>query len=77
MGSGHQQAIFTIDISEKDFIAYYTGIVKNIVVRSEDGRTVQFPANLLQQFVGRTGVKGRFRICYGENNKLLSISRIG
>ena len=76
MSSHPQELFFSIDITESDFLAYYTGKVKNIIVRSEDNRTIQFPANLLQQFVSHIGVKGRFKICYSKDNKLLSINRV-
>jgi len=75
MSIGSQEVFFTINITEYDFIAYYKGTVKNIIVRSEDGRTIQFPAHLLQQFVSTSGVSGRFKISFGADNKLISIIR--
>ena len=75
MSSDSQESFFSIDIKENEFISYYSGKVKNIIVRSEDNKTIQFPAQLLQQFVSHSGIKGRFRIRYGKNHKLLSIDR--
>ena len=75
MSSASQEVFFTININEYDFIAYYKGTAKNVIVRSEDGRIIQFPARLLQQFVSSSGVSGRFKISYGADNKLISIIR--
>lgn len=71
-----REVFFNINISEHDFIAYYKGVVKNIIVRSEDGRTIQFPAHLLQKFTSHSGVKGRFKINYGADNRLVAITRV-
>jgi len=76
MADGSQRVYFNIDISEHEYIDYYRGKAKNVIVTTEDNRTIQFPARLLQQFVQHTGIKGRFRIIYSSENKLISIDRV-
>jgi len=46
------------------------------LVVSEDGRSLKFPAALLQKFVTHGGVRGRFEISFNEQNKLVGMRRI-
>lgn len=67
---------FVLHITPAQYQAYYLGEAKNIVVKTEDGRNLQFPANAMQKFVGHDGIHGRFRIAFDENNKLIGVSRL-
>ncbi|HEC29072.1 MAG TPA: DUF2835 family protein [Gammaproteobacteria bacterium] len=66
---------FDLDISRDEFIYYYNGTVKNILVTTMENKKVQFPASMVQKFVDHYGVRGRFKIIYDNNNKLISINR--
>lgn len=48
-----------------------------MAVKSFDGRNIQFPAKVLQQFVTREGVNGTFEMEFDVNNKFVAIRRIG
>lgn len=67
---------FDLDISKEQFLQYYQGDVSYVMVTTSDNMTVQFPAHFIRKFVSHTGIKGRFRIIYDENNKLVSISKV-
>ncbi len=67
---------FRIAISADEYLAYYQGKAQAVVVRSEDNRTIRFPANAIREFVTRDGVFGRFEITFDENNKLIAIQSI-
>lgn len=67
---------FSLDISSERYLAYYQGSAKFVWVVSEDGRSLKFPAALLQKFVTHAGVQGRFEISFNAQNKLVGMRRI-
>lgn len=67
---------FALSIPGDVYLSYYEGAARAVVVNSFDGRSIQFPANLLRQFVTRDGIEGVFEIDFDENNKFVSIRRI-
>lgn len=67
---------FVLHITPEQYQAYYQGAAKNIVVKTEDGRNLQFPANAMQKFITHDGIHGRFKIAFDKNNKLLGVSRL-
>lgn len=71
-----QGIIINIDISADEYLKLYKGQAKDVVTRAMDGRTVRFPASILQPFVQRSGVKGRFRIVFDSKGKFQGIERV-
>lgn len=66
---------FSINISSLDFLPYYEGRVRDIVVTSDQGLRVQFPAMHLRPFLTRSGISGRF--CLQTNQgKFVSLTKI-
>ncbi len=70
------RVIIELDISGGQYLEWYKGIVRNIIAKSREGLTVQFPAGVLQQFVTSDGVQGVFRLTYDEDNKFVSIEKL-
>ncbi|MDQ7048836.1 MAG: DUF2835 family protein [Enterobacterales bacterium] len=68
-------ATFDLNISAIDLEKYYRGQVQNILVTSDQGLKVKFPANLLQPHVSHFGVKGRFILEYEQQGKAISLKR--
>jgi hypothetical protein len=68
---------FRLSIPADEYLSYYQGVAKQVVVRAEDGRRLRFPANAIQKFVSREGVYGLFEIRFDANNKLIGIERVG
>lgn len=68
---------FDLSIPADEYQRLYRGTVKDVIAIAHDGRRVRFAARLLRPFVGRTGIKGRFRILTDENNCFLDIEKIG
>lgn len=68
----------TVDlaISPSDYMLFYGGHIKQVVARTPEGRTVRFPANILQHVVGHEGIYGRFDIDFDDQGRFLSISRV-
>lgn len=75
--TSRQEVIFSLAISADDYLHYYQGKAKYVLANSQDGRKIKFPAGVLQQFLTHDGVSGRFRLCFDDNNKLISIEKIG
>ncbi|MFQ5487120.1 MAG: DUF2835 domain-containing protein [Gammaproteobacteria bacterium] len=67
--------VFSLNISSEQYLRYYRGTARFIVARSADGRTVKFPAGILQQFLTRDGIRGVFILRHDENNRFLAIER--
>ena len=67
---------FSLRVSSEQYLAYYQGIAKNIIVRAHNGQTVQFPANLLQPFLTHGGIEGGFILQVDDQNKFLGIKKI-
>lgn len=63
-------------LSTDKMLAYYEGKVKYIIARDNQGVRIQFPAEVLRQFVTSAGVYGNFSILVDENNKFVEISRV-
>lgn len=73
----NQQIRFRLAISAEDYLAYYQGAAKAVVVRAEDGRRVRFPAGALQPFITHQGIHGRFELRFDARHKLQALRRIG
>ncbi len=67
---------FTLHFSADEYLQYYEGVAKSIQVRSCCGKTIQFPADKMRDFVLKEGVHGTFIMQLDENNKFLSIRRL-
>ena len=67
---------FNLDISHEQCLLYYQGTIHHVMVTTDDNIKIQFPAQFIHKFVRQDGVRGRFRLVFDENNKLLSLDRI-
>lgn len=72
----NKEMVFSLNISADAYIQYYQGKVKHVVVRAWGGKTIQFSAGLLREFVTHEGVRGNFVIRFDENNKLIGMQRV-
>ncbi|OPX56668.1 Protein of unknown function [Oceanospirillum multiglobuliferum] len=71
-----QEYVFSISVSAEEYMSYYSGQVRNVIVHDTYGRRVQLPANVFRPFVTHNGIHGRFRVTVGDNHKLQGIERI-
>ena len=65
-----------IQISAEDYLAHYQGFAREVVARAEDGRIIRFPSNILQPFITRSGINGRFVISFDKDNRYIGIRAI-
>lgn len=67
---------FSLSISAEEMQRYYRGEASSVIVLSDKGLRLRFPAILLRSFVGPSGITGRFEIEYDDQGKLLNLRQI-
>lgn len=73
--TSHQVEV-QLNITQDEFLRWYSGVAQQVSCHALDGRTVRFPANLLQPFITHEGVYGLFKISFDEKGKFLDIERL-
>ncbi|MEO0444122.1 MAG: DUF2835 domain-containing protein [Pseudomonadota bacterium] len=64
-----RQVIVSLKIDADEYLKLYRGTAKSVYTHGHDGQSIRFPANILQPFVTRDGVKGTFRIVFDKENR--------
>lgn len=67
------ELIIDLDITPGQMTQYYRGLIHVVQARAVNGKTVQFPAWVLQKVVAQDGVHGRYRLLFDDNNKLIGL----
>lgn len=71
-----KEIYFTLDISPDQYLRYYKGTARTIVVTGSTGIRVKFPAGALRKHVTNEGIKGKFVIRFDAENKLIGVERV-
>lgn len=66
---------FSINMTIQEFFPYYQGKVQSIIVRSNEGVRVEFPAMHLRNYITASGIKGQFCL-QTKDNKFLSLQKV-
>ncbi|ASP49573.1 DUF2835 domain-containing protein [Cognaticolwellia beringensis] len=66
---------FNLNITSQEYLPYYQGKIQSIIVRSEQGVKVEFPAMHLRKYLTGNGIKGHFCL-QTQNNKFLSLDKL-
>ena len=66
---------FSLNITANEFLPYYQGTIKNVVVTTTQGIKVQFPAMHLRKHLTASGINGYFCL-QTQQNKFLSLSKL-
>jgi hypothetical protein len=67
---------FRLSITADTFAAYYRGRVRQVQVRSSDGRLVRFPASALRRFLTHAGIDGEFELTFDQRGRLIDLKRL-
>jgi len=67
---------FSVNVPYIQCEALYSVTTPTVVMRAEDGTSIQVPSNRLRQFITSQGVKGRFRLVIDESNKIKAFERL-
>lgn len=68
--------IVDLTISADEYIKHYQMTRAVVTAKSRDGRSVRFPANILQRFVMHDGIKGSFKIVFDDKGKFKKIEKM-
>lgn len=71
-----QQLVVDLVITADEYSKLYSGAAKSVFARARDGRSVRFPAKILQPFVTHTGIRGSFVIHFDQSAKFQGITRL-
>ena len=71
------QYFFRLNISYQSFEQLYRTPNTVVKVREEGGRMLQIPAMRFVPFFSQLGVRGRFEMILGDNNKLEQLQQVG
>jgi hypothetical protein len=67
---------FHLSITAEQYLDYYRGAVRHVLVRCATGQNVQFPASLLRQFVTPEGICGHFALTCDEHHRHSRLERL-
>jgi hypothetical protein len=67
---------FHLRITADQYLDYYRGTARHVIVRCCTGENVQFPASLLQQFVTPDGIRGEFALTCDDNHRNPRLQRL-
>ena len=67
---------FSLDLSSDEYLRYYKSQARHVLVQSNEGLTIRFPAEHLRPFVGHEGVHGRFELESTSDGKFVSLVKL-
>lgn len=70
------QIIVDLNISRDEWLKIYRGQTNLVYAKTRDGRSIQFPANILSQYTTHFGIQGSFVIYFDDNGKFQSIFKL-
>jgi hypothetical protein len=70
-----QEIVIDLRITKDEWLKIYRGHTQLVRATSRDGRSIQFPANILSKYTTHDGIAGSFVIRFDENGKFTSISQ--
>ncbi|TYL47519.1 DUF2835 domain-containing protein [Marinomonas sp. IMCC 4694] len=70
------KVVLNVALSALKYEAMYTGLAKNLVASSTDGRKIQLPLSAFQRFVTHQGIYGFFEVEFDDSNKLISVTKV-
>jgi hypothetical protein len=68
--------IVDLSIPRDEWLKIYRGVTKIVYARSRDGRSIQFPCNILSNYTTHSGVHGSFAIEFDAQGKFQHIHPI-
>lgn len=71
-----QKILVDLKIDREEWLRLYRGETRTVFARTRDGRSVQFPANILNPYVLHGGIEGSFLIQFDDAGKFQSIAKV-
>lgn len=70
------EIVFDLQLPAEEYLRVYKGSARDVVTRALDGRTVRFPAQILQPYLLHSGIFGRFRISFDRDGRFQKIDKL-
>lgn len=70
------EVIVSLSITAEEYLKHYQGSARSVYAQTVEGRSVRFPANILQPFVTHDGISGTFKIQFNSSNRFKGIKRL-
>ena len=70
------EVVVDLQLSRDKYLQLYKSYARSVQTIGRDGRSIRFPASILQPFVDHEGVRGTFLICFDDDNKFKKINRL-
>lgn len=67
----------TLTINTQEFARLYQGHTHDVICTTRDGRTVQFPATVLRQFLTHNGIYASLRASLAQTIDFLKLKNWG
>ena len=74
---GCKEYKFYLDISKEDLIHVYQGSIHKLRAKTTSNLVIELDANHLRRFTTRSGIKGWFVLTTTNQNKFISLEKIG
>ncbi|PJG58651.1 DUF2835 family protein [Aeromonas cavernicola] len=71
-----KQFTFRLSLSSEEIMLMYQGHVRRLVVRCEQGLTLELALEKLRPFISISGVHGYFRLNTQDDHRFVSLERI-
>ena len=76
MPDNSQRLRFHLNLSYEQYLAFYQGVTKTIMVKADDGRNISFPGSNIQRYLTKTGIQGYFEMELTTQNKFIGIKKL-
>jgi len=73
----HKVYRFRMKLTARECQEYYKGLFTSVQVLTHTGLRLQLPAHHIRTFVTPQGVEGYFELLLDNNNKFISLQKIG
>ena len=70
------EVVVDLQLSRGKYLQLYKTYARSVQTIDREGRSVRFPASILQPFVNHEGVRGTFLIRFDNNKKFQQIERL-
>lgn len=67
---------FHLTLSSEEYLDYYRGTARSVLVHLSNGSSIQFPASLLKEFVTSGGIQGDFVLTCDDDLKNAKLKRL-
>ena len=71
-----RQYTFRLSLGRDEIMLMYQGQVNRLVVRTEQGLTLELGLEKIRRFVSESGVHGYFRLKTQDDHRFISLERI-